>query len=246
MQTREYEQLYATEDEHWWFRALRLFVGTLLGPRPGADAWALDVGCGTGALGAQLKDWGYQFTGLDYSRDGLAFARQRGLARLVSGSANQLPFKESFDLITCIDVLEVDAVTPAEAMASIRTALKPGGRALVLAAAFQWLYSQHDLAVNSIHRFSRAELADLARASGLRVRRASYLFAFLFPLTATWKLIKRAVPGGFDEAGPSDVSSPPPLVNTLLYWICRVENWLLGYVNLPFGTSVVVLVERAA
>ena len=198
MQAREYAQLYATEDEHWWFRALRLFIGTLLGGPDGAEAQALDVGCGTGALGAHLQRWGYHFTGLDYSRDGLAFAQQRGLRRLVSGSANQLPFKESFDLITCIDVLEVDAVTPEAAMASIRAALKPGGRALVLAAAFQWLYSQHDLAVNSIHRFSRTELADLARASGLRVQRSSYLFAFLFPLTATWKLIKRAVPGNFE------------------------------------------------
>ena len=50
---------------------------------------------------------------------------------LVRGEANRLPFADqTFDIITCVTVLEFTA-SPAQAVAEMARLLKPGGRLVV-------------------------------------------------------------------------------------------------------------------
>ncbi|MEM4218087.1 MAG: class I SAM-dependent methyltransferase [Candidatus Methanomethylicaceae archaeon] len=62
----------------------------------------LDVGCGNGAFLNSLPD-GYQTIGLDLSQEALKYVK----AEAIRGNIAALPFKSaSFDLITCLEVLE--------------------------------------------------------------------------------------------------------------------------------------------
>ncbi|CAJ0866062.1 hypothetical protein AMST5_01824 [freshwater sediment metagenome] len=93
---------------------------------PLAGERILDLGCGDGALTAQIADKGAQVVGVDSSDDMIAAARARGLdAHVVNGAA--LNFGQEFDAVFSNAALhwmrDADAV-----IAGVRRALKPGGR----------------------------------------------------------------------------------------------------------------------
>jgi 2-polyprenyl-3-methyl-5-hydroxy-6-metoxy-1,4-benzoquinol methylase len=69
---------------------------------------ALDVGCAYGFASAVLESLGYETFGVDVSRWGVQQAKATSGGNFVICDAQALfPFKvESFDLVTCFDVLE--------------------------------------------------------------------------------------------------------------------------------------------
>ncbi len=86
----------------------------------------LDLGCGDGALTAQIAASGATVVGVDAGPGMVAAARQRGLdARLMRGE--EMEFSGEFDAVFSNAALhwikEQDAV-----LAAVRRALKPGGR----------------------------------------------------------------------------------------------------------------------
>src|SRR5688572_30790702 len=98
----------------------------------------LDVGCGDGKITAQIaaRVPRGSAVGVDPSRDMIAFAAGRfgppvhPNLRFEVADARRLPYRDEFDLVVSFNALhwvpEQDA-----ALASIRAALKPGGRALL-------------------------------------------------------------------------------------------------------------------
>jgi cyclopropane fatty-acyl-phospholipid synthase-like methyltransferase len=73
-----------------------------------APGRAIDVGCGTGALIATLRDRGVRVTGLEYSERGLARCRERGLeVHRVDLTRGDLPLLERpYDAVISMEVAE--------------------------------------------------------------------------------------------------------------------------------------------
>jgi ubiquinone/menaquinone biosynthesis C-methylase UbiE len=106
----------------------------LLGPIAGKAL--LDVGCGDGALAAEIARRGADVTGLDPDPAMLAAARRRAenanvQLRLVEGKAESLPFPDAaFDCVLAVTALCF--IPDAErAMAEMARALKPGGLLII-------------------------------------------------------------------------------------------------------------------
>lgn len=96
----------------------------LLAPQPGERI--LDLGCGDGALTEKLAAVGADVVGVDGSPDMIAAAKARGIdARLVDGQ--NLPFSMEFDAVFSNAALHW-MKRPADVVAGVRRALKPGGR----------------------------------------------------------------------------------------------------------------------
>jgi methionine biosynthesis protein MetW len=94
----------------------------------------LDVGCGTGrSYAPKLARLTGSYVGVDVSERAVEAARATGLDARVIDDASDLPFaQESFDLITCIEVLE-HLFVPHLALAEMHRVLSPGGRLVVSA-----------------------------------------------------------------------------------------------------------------
>jgi SAM-dependent methyltransferase len=245
MNKAEYQKMRECEDELWWYRALHLFLRKLIPPPQGVAPTALDVGCGTGGWMNKLATLGYRVTGFDMSEDAVALARGRGLASVFVGDANAFALPDStYDLVTCIDVFECREVEPENVVREVVRVLKPGGWALFQLPAFEWLSSQHDVAIHGIRRYRLDQLIRQVKVPGLEVVRATYLFALLLPAMAAWKWLHPTRSDLSEEEAESDVRLPPRPINALLYALCWLESLLLPRVRLPFGTSVCVLTRR--
>ncbi|MBM7055661.1 class I SAM-dependent methyltransferase [Streptomyces durocortorensis] len=107
----------------------------------------LDVGCGSGALFAALRDRGAMVSGFDVSAEMLQLARQRlgdGADLQVTDLGSRLPYPDdTFDDVVASLVLHyLEDWGPA--LAELRRTLKPGGRLIASV--------DHPFAVNLIHR----------------------------------------------------------------------------------------------
>lgn len=90
----------------------------------------LDVGCGTGQLGAAIAAEGFDVFGVDLSASMVAQARRRGLAGTYAAVTTALPFADdSFDLALTVATLH-HLETPervATTVAEMGRIVKPGG-----------------------------------------------------------------------------------------------------------------------
>jgi SAM-dependent methyltransferase len=113
-----------------YLRRRAAFVAACCPPGEG-----LDVGCGTGALAAELAARDYAMTGIDPSAGMLAVLRGRAPSvRALQGSATALPFAAgSFDLVVTVATLHHIAAAEAvrAGLVEMVRVLRPGGRVVV-------------------------------------------------------------------------------------------------------------------
>jgi SAM-dependent methyltransferase len=92
----------------------------------------LDLGCSSGAFLESLKGDPWSLYGIEMSAEEAKTAETRSGARVFVGDIPDGPFApESFDVITCFDVLE-HVYDPRQVMSKVGEWLKPGGIFYVL------------------------------------------------------------------------------------------------------------------
>ncbi len=172
---------YTLEDQERMAEAKNYFAwqGRLVTPELGRRV--VEVGCGLGNFTGMLLDR-ETVIALDVEPECiqrlkrrypnrpnlLAFAGDAGGPEF-SGLAEFHP-----DSCVCLNVLEhiQDDRKALSAMASI---LVPRGVIVLLVPAFQALYGPIDKSLGHFRRYSRASIAALAEATGLRIRKARYM-----------------------------------------------------------------------
>jgi len=94
---------------------------------------ALDVGCGGGILAEAMATRGAQVTGIDLAEKPLKVAMLHGMEsasgvnyRLVAAEALALEAPESFDVVTCMEMLE-HVPDPASIVRACAQLVRPGG-----------------------------------------------------------------------------------------------------------------------
>jgi SAM-dependent methyltransferase len=136
-----FEQSYWTSDSRYrkfqdyagalaalrdWYQGFFRLVDRDL-PKPGR---ALDAGCGHGAIVYELLDRGWDAYGFDMSKWLIEQARNfstQAAQRFSVGELPDVPIQGSFDLITCVEVLE-HVPDPQAVLSALRERLRPGGR----------------------------------------------------------------------------------------------------------------------
>lgn len=252
MRPEEYRKLAEIEDQMWYFRALhrrrahwlaRLLadavkpMAELHRPPVAPSIRILDAGCGTGGFIRMLRGAqpGWTVTGVDLSPLACALARERTGADIAEGSITALPFAgESFDAVSTGDVL-YHLEDPGAALREFVRVLRPGGVVVVNEPAYRWLWSYHDEAVESKHRFTRPELTERFAAAGLTVQFASYFNLWSLPLVVARRKL-------FPPAQPtSDVQLYPAPVEKIFGGMAALEQaWTGRGWPLPAGSSVFV------
>ncbi len=252
MHSHEYQDMFSSEDELWWYRGLRLLLGDVLAGLNGAPAQlrVLDAGSGTGKNLEFIRAQGFDNAyGIELSPLGLGFSLERGLAgQLQRGNIAHLPFPdESFDFVCCMDVLYMlDETSRPLAVKEFIRVLKPGGRLLVHNAALEGLRSPHDEVVMTQKRFTQRDHDALFHDPRLQKLKSSYRVTLLFPFVAGVKLVKRLAHQVFPRMNmqATDQGVPAMPINAVLSAVMYLENALNRILRFPFGSSVYYLGEK--
>lgn len=235
---------FEVDEHHWWYRGRRVIIGReleRLGLPP--ELRILDAGCGSGRTMLDLAPLG-EVSGIEYDADAAALARSRGDFEVEQGVVEELPWEDdSFDLVTCLDVIEHtrdDVVSLKE----LRRVTRPGGVLLVTVPAYQWLWSRHDVANQHYRRYSRRTLANSLSAAGWHVERTTHFNSLLLPAAVLVRMLERDKP--VDDDYRSDLELGSGWLNRLLELPLQAEaRWLESGHTLPAGLSLLAVARNA-
>ena len=247
MEAAALDELRASEDEHWWFRArrraLRPLVQTALELAPPGPV--LDLGCGTGGNLAHLFG-GTRRTLLGLDREPVALAHCARRTAHVSGpdawkllraEGCRLPLADgSVAVISAFDLLE-HLPDDAACLREIARVLAPGGQLIASVPAWPALWSAHDEALSHVRRYARGELEQRLAGAGLELERRRGFNLLLLPPIALVRWLRR-------DANGTDFRPTSPLASTALAALFAVERALQRCLGLPLGLSLCVRARR--
>ena len=243
MEDRLYVTLHELEDRHWWFRGRREVIWALLrraGIPPAPRI--LDAGCGTGRNLEEFARLG-PVRGVDASPDAVRFCRARNVAPVVQAELEALPFDDaSFDLVLACDVIEHIA-DDAAALTDLRRVTASGGRLLVTAPAYRWLWSHHDEIHHHKRRYTRPQLLRRVADAGWRPLVQTYFNALLLAPIAAARARERLLRGA---PSSTDYDLTPRWMNAVLAWPMSAEARAIERgARFPAGVSIGVVCEAA-
>jgi SAM-dependent methyltransferase len=243
MDRQAYAEMYELEDEHWWFRGRRRVIWALLGhadlpPAPRL----LDAGCGTGR---NLVEFGVlgSASGVDPSADAVAYCAERGLEHVRQAGLESLPFDDGqFDLLLACDVIE-HVVDDVGALVELGRVAAEGASLVVTVPAYQWLWSEHDVQLHHLRRYTRRRLVERVTASGWRPLLTTSFNTILFPAAAAARLVAK----GSARQGRTDLDRTSVHFNRALEVPFALEAAAIAHgMHLPVGVSLGMLCTKPA
>jgi SAM-dependent methyltransferase len=242
------ELTHRAEQYHFWFRGFRAFVRPEIARAVNGVAHPrlLDCGCGTGSNIRMLGEFGAAY-GFDLTWNGLRFARAQGHP-VARASIDTIPFpNDHFDVTTSFDVFQClpDEVEQRAAREMWRV-LKPGGHAIVHAAALDVLSGGHSVLSQEVRRYKPSRLRSVFEKAGFVVDRLTFDHLSLLPLMLPVRVWQRWRSGGKLEAGEFDIQIPAAPVNALLTGLVRIEAAALRVTNMPIGSSLLLRARKPA
>lgn len=224
-------------EDYWWYTARSEMLQASLARYAAGSHRVLDIGSADGPSADWVRVSARHVASLDIDPRGLG-------ATGVCGSAMALPFPDgSFDVITAFDVIE-HCEPESTALAEVARVLRPRGHFLMAVPAYQWAWSDHDIANGHHRRYTKARARAAVESAGLRVERATYAFAAVFPIFAAERLARRVLGRRTQAQDIAEIPEVPRVVNTALKRVSRFDVALLRRTDLPFGSSVFVAAKK--
>lgn len=231
--------MIAADERHWWYEGrrhvLRAALDRLVLPH---DCRILDAGCGSGRTLDELADLGLA-RGVDVSERAVAAARGRGHDALAA-PVEELPFGDrSFDLVTCLDVVE-HTRDDVRALRELRRVTRPRGLLLLTVPAHPVLWSAHDKANRHFRRYTRRTLREASAEAGWTRVTDSFFNAALLAPAAIVRLARRRA-----DRGRSELALTPPWLDRLLTAPNQAEAGVLrAGGRIPAGLSLLAVLSN--
>jgi SAM-dependent methyltransferase len=236
--TTEYLKM---KDYNWWFltrndiieRILRKYYST----ENIYDRKILDCGCATGNLLSYLRNRGFKnLYGIDNAKNLIKDIKDINVFQM--DVCNMNFNDEEFDLIISSDVIE-HLEDDLRAIREMKRVLKKEGLLIIFVPAFKFLWSYHDEINGHKRRYTQKEILLKLQSEGFRILKSSYWNFFAFFPVFFIRVIKKIF-----GVRTSDFYSFPFFLNWLIIKIILLENFILNYINFPFGVSVFAVAKK--
>lgn len=244
----EYQKMYELEDYYWWFVARRKlclqmieeFVRSYEGRNK--KMVILDAGCGTGAMLLELQKLGQVF-GVDESPEAIEFCRRKGLVNLYNYNLTNLEGfpGERFDVIIALDVLE-HIEDDISALKELHRVCAHGGGLIITVPAYGFLWSEHDEALDHKRRYAAPELRNKLHRAGFKIQKISYVITILFFPIFLFRFWQSLTKNSLRPSTKHIIL--PQFLNNLLICLLDLEKFVLKFMNLPFGVSIVCIARK--
>jgi len=244
MDAEAYSEMIELQEKHWWFVARRIVIKSFieLEMPDSSKANVLEIGCGVGG-NVELLGKSGNYLGIDMHGPAIAYCSEKfPQFNFKCARIEDIPQEfnsNKFDSIYILDVLE-HLDNGVEILKTTRNYLNENGKILVTVPAFQFLWSPHDDFVHHVRRYTKKSLRKTLEESGYSVERLSYFNSLLFPLA----LIQRLGMRFLNKKLSSHLSTPPGIVNWLFQVVFSQEAWILRFIDMPVGLSIIAVVKK--
>lgn len=237
---KEYERL---EKYYWWFVGRRKIIESVLHKYFSDQNFnILDWGCGPGGNFKFLGEYG-EIVGVDASDEAIRACQEKGITTVIKASdLSEFKTNNKFDLITNFDVLE-HIQDDEEFLSGLKSFLVPGGHVLVTVPAHRFLWTGLDEVLGHKRRYTRAEICRKFEQAGYQIIKASYFVFFLSPAFIIYRFFQKLKKNNAKSLRESVLEFPKP-INWLFTVTLFLEALVMPYLNLPFGTSIIVLAKK--
>ena len=231
----KYTDLYT---HHWWWRAREEFVvSTLRRLDIGTNNSVLDVGCGNGLFFPRLEEFG-TVEGVEIDGSLISSDNPYREHIYITPFDKQFQSPRRYSLILMLDVLE-HLEDPVAAVKLGLELLQPKGIIVATVPAFNLLWTTHDEINDHYLRYTKRSFARLAGEAGMRIDYWRYFFHWVWPLKLAVRLKEKVFP-----AKPRLPRIPSPPINSTLFALARLEQFVFRALPLPFGNSLLVVGSR--
>jgi SAM-dependent methyltransferase len=235
MRTEAFNLLLAAE-KSWWYRTRIAIVKKVITRfhKVPLQARVLDAGAGYGGM---REVFGRQEV-IAYEPVAAVGAHclERGYSSVLT-SIDELGIgdhAQQFSLIGSFDVLE-HIEDDVHFLGALAQHLVKGGGFVATVPAFMWLWSEHDVEHQHFRRYNARTLERLFKECGFQIKYLGYWNATLFLPAALMRLMGRS--GG-------SALEMPWFVNAVIEKLFMLERFVIPYVRLPFGTSLIIYAEK--
>jgi 2-polyprenyl-3-methyl-5-hydroxy-6-metoxy-1,4-benzoquinol methylase len=246
-----FEDLNRSEEQNFWFRVRNIIIGNSITRYLPRQSRILDVGCGTGYVSRYMKKLGYHVVCTDFFLQALQFCKEREAGeRYYQNNLSDQLFIEEFNGVCAFDVLE-HIEDDYHVMKNLYAALKPGGILILTVPADKRIWSIMDVYAEHKRRYSAKELRAKLERNGFRVIKLSYFMTFLYPVIVLSR--KFSIKSGKLETEQEvnrikfklmNELQPNWIVNSILFFIFRLEVPFIGLFDLPFGSSLLCIAVK--
>ena len=233
MKKEAFELLHEAEDS-WWYKGRSFAIRATLARAgiAGPIDSILDFGAGFGGMYSELARLGRRIDAFEPEESARAVVAQQGYTATYTTAEDAL--SRHYNLIGLFDVIE-HIEDDRTFLLSLREALVPEGFLVITVPAFQFLWSEHDVAHQHFRRYTKRSLSHLLSSTGYEIVTISYWNTLLFLPAAVVRLLGRSGSSALGLSG---------FVDALLLGIVTLESKILRFCPLPFGVSLVVIARR--
>lgn len=233
MKKEAFELLHEAEDS-WWYKGRAMVIRTMLSrARVTAPlALILDFGAGFGGMYKELARLSPHIDAFEPEVSARAVAAQQGYATTYTTAEEAL--LKQYSLIGLFDVIE-HIEDDTAFLLSLHKTLASDGLLAITVPAFQFLWSEHDVAHQHFRRYSKRSLQTLLSDTGYEIVTISYWNTLLFLPAAVVRLLGKS---------GSPALGLPSFINTLFLFIVTIESKILRFCPLPFGVSLIVVARK--
>lgn len=243
MENEAYVEMDLLEESHWWFVGRRAIISNEISRlKLNENCSILEVGAGTGGNLHLLANFG-NVVAIEMNEIAfeLAKAKKPDNVQLRIGKFPDNPNlfnNEKFDLICMFDVIE-HIPSAEESMKILSRHLNKDGYIILSVPAYNWLWSAHDEFNHHVKRYTRKSLRNLAVESELIISSCTYFNFLLFPFAILNRLKIQII----NRHSYSGIKLPNRFINEILISIFAFERKILKFTNLPYGLSLMAVVQ---
>jgi SAM-dependent methyltransferase len=243
MQEIVYHENYRLEETYWWFIARSAILLKVINNICKFDKSSniLDAGCGTGGFAEKLSSISNVIC-LDTSEIALSYCHLRGLTNTHQCILSDYQKGEDrIDGITLLDVVE-HIEDDYGVLRDAYNMIDNEGYVIITVPAYQWLWCRHDEIHMHYRRYNKAQIVNVVKSAGFRIKYSSYFNTFLFLPAVAKRFLDKIT--GADKTNDNPIEPVPEFLNKLFTKIFMLEKSLLPSIKFPFGLSILVIAQK--
>src|SRR5882724_1077787 len=235
MQLKRYQQIFLYEDRHWWYRGRRTLLSEIL--EKSNPKKILDFGCGPGSIMKLLNKFG-EVSGVDIEPQAITYCQSKKIKNVkLIHAEKQLPFdKNTFDIVTCMDVLEHIA-DESKTLKDLYRVLKKNGLLIITVPAFSFLWGALDIHSHHVKRYNQTQLFKTLIQSGFTVEKIFYFNYFFFLPIVLIRLFQKSFLGKRNMWGVDPIIKNN-FINNILTVLFEIDVKTALKLKPPFGVSL--------